>query len=71
VNLLCRGIPPANVLFLCFTEWKKARNPGALNSKTRVERVTQVIELEKSAPASQRNPVDAFRRISQILAERS
>lgn len=71
VNLLRRGIPPADVLLYCFSEWQKARTPGALNAKSRVERATEVITAEKLMPPSRRNPVEGYRRIRQILAERS
>ena len=67
INLLRRGIPSGDLLSLCFTEWKTAVGNNANFSARRVEQVQQIIETENAKPAKDRDPVQAYRDISQIL----
>lgn len=63
VNLLRRSIRPAEIFDLCVLEWRKAfaQQPRAL-AKT-----AELIAGEQSRPPRQRDPVGAYRAISQAL----
>jgi hypothetical protein len=67
INLLRRGIPSRDLLSLCFTEWKTAAGKNSSLSARRVEQAQKIIEAENARPAKDRNPVQAYRDISQIL----
>jgi len=66
-NLLRRGIPSRDLLALCFTEWKSAVVNKASISARRVDQVQKIFEAEKARPAKDRNAVQAYRDICQIL----
>ena len=70
VNLLRRAVSPAELLLLCFAEWKKtgARNHPGFARKTAA--MQDVVNLEAAKPVKEQNPVDAYRKLSQILTER-
>ena len=70
VNLLRRSISSAEVLSVCFAEWKKARAHGRADLNARMERIAAVIAEEQAKSAREKNPVASYRRISRILAER-
>ncbi|MDQ3623853.1 MAG: hypothetical protein M3463_15415 [Verrucomicrobiota bacterium] len=68
-NLLRRSIPKAEMLAVCAAEWKKAfdhdgRHPHA-------GQVAEALASEQARPPRERNPVAAYRRISQFLAQKS
>jgi hypothetical protein len=67
INLLRRGIQSRDLLALCFKEWKTAVGANARMSARRIEQAQKVIESENARPAKDRNPVQAYRDISQIL----
>ena len=66
VNLLRRNLAPRDLLAACFTEWKKSGAAGKF-SKTRVQQAEAVFNSENSSAGKDRNPVGAYRQISQIL----
>jgi hypothetical protein len=70
VNLLRRGIPSAEVLSVCFLEWKKARAHGRADLSARTERMAAVVAEEQAKSERARNPVESYRRIASILTER-
>jgi hypothetical protein len=67
INLLRRGIPPGDLLSVCFTEWKTSAGNNAQLSPRRVEQAQKTFEAENARPAKERNAVQAYRDISQIL----
>jgi len=68
-SLLRRSIPPADILPVCFAEWKSAcsREPRAASRMHEIERI---VNGEKEKPAGSRRPVDAWLSIRRILNER-
>jgi hypothetical protein len=70
VNLLRRSIPSAELLSVCFAEWKKTRAHGRADLKARTERMAAIIAEEQAKPGRERKPVESYRRITCILTER-
>ena len=70
VNLLRRSIPYSELLSVCFVEWKKSCAHGRGNLTNRAERMAAVVAEERSKSTRAQNPVEAYRRINQILTER-
>jgi len=70
VNLLRRSISSAEVLSVCFAEWKKARAHGRAELNARTERMAAIIAEEQAKSERERNPVESYRRITSILSER-
>lgn len=69
-NLLRRSIPAKDILSVCWQEWKKSQSPAAVRAKGQLDRMESVYNADHSAPLRQRNPVEAYNRISRILKER-
>jgi hypothetical protein len=67
ISLLRRGIPPQDLLALCFTRWKASADAAARISPQRIKEAEQIIEAEKAQPAKVRDTVKAYRKIAQIL----
>jgi len=67
VNLLRRSIAPNAVLALCFAEWKKTGARSGTASARRIQQAEAVLAAENSVPGRQRDPVTAYRKISEIL----
>jgi hypothetical protein len=70
VNLLRRTIPSSRILSVCLEEWDKSFARQTLGSRDKRERVRAVAAAQEALPARQRDPVDGYRRISQILKRR-
>jgi hypothetical protein len=68
-SLLRRAIPPSDVLFTCFAEWKSAcaRQPRAA---ARLAAIEKMVEEQKALSPSARRPVETWQAIQRILAER-
>jgi hypothetical protein len=71
VNLLRRSVAPAQLLALCFSEWKKTGGPAGKISAHRLQQAEAVIAREESLPGRQRKPLTAYRQISEILRPRN
>lgn len=67
-SLLRRSIPPAEILSVCFAEWKTAcaRNPRVA---ARLPEVEKIIEAERALPPGSRRPVQTWQTIRRILTE--
>jgi len=69
VNLLRRTIPQRNLTLVCFEEWKKSfahRKEFAAH----LARAQTVVDAERSRPPGKRQPVETYREVCRILAER-
>jgi len=68
-SLLRRSIPPAEILSVCFAEWKAAcaRSPRAA---ARLPAVEKIMEAEQARPPGSRRPAEAWQNIQRILTER-
>ena len=67
VNLLRRGIPPRDLLPVCFAEWKKSTGPAGQFSAPRRQQAEAEFQAENSRPPQDRNPVTAYKKICSIL----
>jgi hypothetical protein len=67
VNLLRRNVPARDLLNVCFSEWTKTLGHGTPHLIARVDQAQTVLETENARPARDRNPVQAYRRICEIL----
>jgi hypothetical protein len=70
INLLRRGIPPHDLLALCFARWKASVDAVAMVSAGRVREAGQVIEAENAKRTLDRDPVKVYREVAQILQVR-
>jgi hypothetical protein len=67
VNLLRRSLPPQALLTTGFAEWKKSIAPGGAISAARRQAAEQILAAENARPPKARNPVAAYRKISETL----
>ncbi len=67
VNLLRRNIAPRDVLRVCFQEWTKSLPQGGGHSIAKVDQAQAIMEAENTRAQSERDPVGAYRRISEVL----
>lgn len=65
VNLLRRNLAPRDLLATCFAEWKKSA--AAKTSPARAQQAEAIFQAENARPAKDRNPTDAYRKISEVL----
>ncbi len=70
VSLLRRNIPAGRILFICFEEWKKAFPKKSERFPEEIRRVGKVLARERQLKPRNRNPVKAYRDMSEILSER-
>ena len=67
VNLLRRSVPPRDILETSFNEWKKSAAPSGKFSTTRLQRAEAAFNSEMALPPKDRNPVEAYKKISRQL----
>jgi hypothetical protein len=70
VSLLRRNISDRDILSVCFREWEKSFPPSSQDPDDKRERMRRVIDAQKARAMTQRNPIEAYRTIQRILAER-
>ncbi len=70
VNLLRRNVSAADLLSICFSEWKKSGGENRCHTRSKVKRVAKVVAEQNALPARQKNPAESYQSISKILAER-
>jgi len=70
VNLLRRGIKPAEILNVCFAEWKKSGARIAAVSPAQRAEVERLVQYQAGLEPHQRKPVANYRVICQILQRR-
>ena len=68
INLLRRSIEPATLLAICAGEWKKAFDPDGKSLKS--AHLEKVIASETARTARERNPVEAYKTITQVLSQK-
>ena len=71
VNLLRRGIPPAEILNACYVEWGKACARRAAVAPAQWQEVHQLVQQQQAREASARTPVQTYRAISKILKRKN
>lgn len=70
VNLLRRSISSKEILSVCIEEWDRAFIYGIKSSPDQQARIQALVRREAILPRRQRDPVNAYRKICSILAER-
>jgi hypothetical protein len=71
-NLLRRNVPSKRILAVCAKEWQHAQagvSPRGVSPAKQL-RIQAIIDRENVAPIRDRNPVEAYRKICAIVAER-
>jgi len=68
-NLLRRNISPENILSACLEEWKRSFTHGKQNLSALLPRIQEIIVPEGARSKKNRDPVQAYRKIS-VLAKR-
>jgi hypothetical protein len=68
-SLLRRSIPPADILSVCFAEWKSAcaRTPRAA---ARLAEVEKIMKAEQALAPGSRQPLATWQTIDRLLRER-
>lgn len=67
LNILRRSVAPADIVAACLEEWRATHPRGIPGSDRRLADAQDRLNLEMERPPQQRNPVDTYRRIAQIL----
>ncbi|HTL16725.1 MAG TPA: hypothetical protein VL793_05780, partial [Patescibacteria group bacterium] len=67
VNLLRRNIAPSALLRVCFEEWTKSLGRRSAHSIARVDQAQALFETEASRANADKDPVRAYRQISNAL----
>jgi hypothetical protein len=67
VNLLRRSIAPADILAACYEEWRKTAARRAAASPAQWQEAHRLVAEQQALPARARNPVSAYRTVSEIL----
>ncbi|MDR3456907.1 MAG: DUF4350 domain-containing protein [Verrucomicrobiae bacterium] len=70
VNLVRRSVSPAELINVCFAEWKKSGARAAAVSPGQRQVVEQVVSQQAALPPKEREPVGNYRAISEILKRR-
>jgi len=70
INLLRRGIAPAEILNVCFGEWRRAGGRAAAVSTAQLREVEQLVRHQASLEPHLRTPIESYRAISHILQRR-
>ena len=70
VNLVRRGISPADIINVCFAEWKKSNARLAAISPQQRRDLEHLVQQQAALEPHQRKPVENYRVISRILQRR-
>ena len=70
VNLVRRSVAPADIINVCFAEWKKSGAKLASISPAQRRDVEQLIRQQAALEPQRRRPVENYRVLSQILRRR-
>jgi hypothetical protein len=65
-NLLRRNIPLNGILSACLEEWKRSFTHGKQNLSALLPRIEEIIAEDRAQPKKNRNPVQAYRKISGL-----
>lgn len=69
-NLLRRNIPPGDVLIACLDEWERSFTRGVDNLASLTPGIREIVFADRARPKRMRNPAEAYRRISALVAAR-
>jgi len=65
-NLLRRNIPLDHILSVCLEEWKRSFTHGKQDLSSLLPRIQEIIAADRAQPKKNRNPVQAYRKISAL-----
>jgi hypothetical protein len=65
-HLLRRNIAPRDLLTACLEEWKRSFTHGRQNRSGLLPRIQEIIDQDRVQPKKNRNPVQAYRKISAL-----
>jgi hypothetical protein len=65
-KLLRRNIPPDHILSACLEEWKRSFTHGKQDFSSLLPRIQEIIAADRAQPKKDRNPVQAYRKISAL-----
>jgi hypothetical protein len=70
INLVRRGVPRADLINVCYAEWKKSNARLAGLSPAQRRDVEQLIQQQAALPPRLRKPVENYRVLAQIIRRR-
>jgi len=70
VSLLRRNISPRDVLRVCLDEWQISFTHTGRNQSALLPAMKEIVEAEQGRPRRMQDPVDAYKRISRLVARR-
>jgi len=69
-NLLFRNISHNDILPACLEEWKRSFTHGKQDLSDLLPRIQEIIAEDRARPRKNRNPVQVYRKISDLRARR-
>jgi hypothetical protein len=69
-NLLRRNIASDDILIACLEEWKRSFTHGKQNLSALLPRIQEMIAQDHAQPGKNRNPVQTYRKISNLGTRR-
>jgi len=69
-NLLRRNISPDDILTACLEEWKRSFTHVGQDLSALLPRIEEIIAEDHAEPRKNRNPVQAYRKISSLVTRR-
>jgi hypothetical protein len=69
-NLLHRNISLNDILPACLEEWKRSFTHGKQDLSALLPRIQEIIAEDRARPRKNRNPVQVYRKISELRARR-
>jgi hypothetical protein len=70
VNLLRRAVPASELAAHCFQAWRESAGRTRPDLAPRVTAMQDLVNLENARPPKERNPVEVYRRLTEILNRR-
>lgn len=70
VNILRRSVDPADLIATCFEVWRGSAGRTLRLSADRRADLQDVVNLEAARPRRERDPLGAYRRLTEILRQR-
>lgn len=70
VNLLRRALPASELIGHCFTAWRESVGRSRPDLAPRLAAMQDLVNLEAAQPPKARNPIEVYRRLTEILNRR-
>ena len=69
ISLLRRNIPKEKILKACVEEWEKSIEQDKMVSSDKLERIKEVVERKEPNAKKDKNPVNGYKTINEILSQ--